>query len=234
VNDGKGSFEDRTNPARLGAPSLPSTGFGTAWIDYDNDGWLDLLAANGAVTEVEERVRAGEAYPYAQTHQLFRNLGDGRFADVSREAGAPFQQLEIGRGAAFGDVDNDGDTDVLIVNTNGPARLLINQVGNRRPWLGLRLRDAKRDLLGARAAVIRKTGPALWRRAATDGSYASANDPRVLVGLGDAAEVREVRVVWPDGTSEIFPPPPLRTYTTLVQGTGKPVPREPEKPEKKP
>jgi hypothetical protein len=234
VNDGKGSFEDRTNPARLGAPSLPFTGFGTAWIDYDNDGWLDLLAANGAVTEVEERVRAGDAYPYAQTHQLFRNLGDSRFADVSREAGAPFQQREIGRGAAFGDIDNDGDTDVLIVNTNGPARLLINQVGSRQPWLGLRLMDAKRDLLGARVAVIRKGGPALWRRAATDGSYASASDPRVLVGLGDAAkaaEVTEVRVIWPDGRSEVFPPPPLRTYTTLVQGTGKPLfEKQPEKP----
>jgi enediyne biosynthesis protein E4 len=231
VNDGKGSFEDRTNPARLGAPSLPSTGFGTAWIDYDNDGWLDLLAANGAVTEVEERVRAGDAYPYAQTHQLFRNLGDGKFSDVSREAGPPFRQREIGRGAAFGDVDNDGDTDVLIVNTNSPVRLLINQAGNRRPWLGLRLMDAKRDLLGARVAVIRKGGPTLWRRVATDGSYASASDPRVVAGLGDAAEVTEIRVVWPDGKAEVFPPPPLRTYTTLVQGTGKPFS---EKPEKKP
>jgi len=228
VNDGTGSFEDRTNPARLAAPSLPSTGFGTAWIDYDNDGWLDLLAVDGAVTEVEERVRSGDPYPYAQTHQLFRNLGNGQFADVSREAGPPFRQLEIGRGAAFGDVDNDGDTDVLIVNTNGPVRLLINQTGNRRPWLGLRLTGkpagarATRDLLGARVGVVRKSGPVLWRRAATDGSYASAGDPRVLVGLGDAAEAVAVRVIWPDGTAEVFPPPPLRAYTTLVQGTGKP------------
>jgi hypothetical protein len=227
VNDGKGSFEDRTNPARLGAPSLPFTGFGTAWIDYDNDGWLDLLAANGAVTEVEERVRAGEAYPYAQTHQLFRNLGDGRFSDVSREAGAPFRQLEIGRGAAFGDVDNDGDTDVLLVNANGPARLLINQVGNRQPWIGLRLvgrpagARAERDLLGARVAVVRKGAPTLWRRVATDGSYAAAGDPRVLVGLGAASEITEIRVEWPDGKTETFPPPPPRAYTTLMQGSGK-------------
>ena len=111
---------------------------------------------------------------------------------------------------------------MLPVNTNGPARLLINQVGRRRPWLGLRLMDAKRDLLGAQVAVIRKGGPTLWRRAATDGSYASANDPRVLVGLGDVTEITEVRVIWPDGKTEVFPPPLLRVYTTLVQGTGKP------------
>jgi hypothetical protein len=223
VNDGAGTFEDRTNASRLGAPGLTATGFGTGFLDYDNDGWLDLFAANGAVLAVEEQVRQGSPYPYAQTHQLFRNLGGGRFADVSAEAGAPFRVPAVGRGAAFGDVDNDGDTDVLLVNSEGPARLLVNQVGSRRPWLGLRLMGkTKRDLLGARVAVLRKGAPALWRRAAADGSYASSNDPRVLVGLGDAAEVTEVRVVWPDGTAESFPPPPPRTYTTLIQGSGRP------------
>ncbi|HVR97909.1 MAG TPA: CRTAC1 family protein [Thermoanaerobaculia bacterium] len=234
VNDGAGTFEDRTNAARLGAPGLAATGFGTGFLDYDNDGWLDLFAANGAVLAVEAQVRQGSPYPYAQTHQLFRNLGGGRFADVSAEAGAPFRVAEVGRGAAFGDIDNDGDTDVLLVNSEGPARLLVNQVGSRRPWLGLRLTGppnakAKRDLLGARVGVFRKGAPTLWRRAATDGSYASASDPRVLVGLGDAAElaeVIEVRVTWPDGKEESFPPPPLRAYTTLIQGTGKPSPGE--------
>jgi hypothetical protein len=229
-NGNPGMFEDRTVPAGLAAPSLPFTGFGTAWIDVDNDGLLDLLAVNGAVRLVDGQAQRGDPFPYAETHQVFRNLGGGRFADVSREMGEPFRRAEVGRGAAFGDIDNDGDPDVLIVNANGPARLLVNETGSRNPWLGLRLvgrppgAKGERDMLGARVAIVRKGAPTLWGRAATDGSYASASDPRVLVGLGDAPEVTEVRVTWPDGKAEIFPPPPLRVYTTLRQGTGRPVP----------
>jgi hypothetical protein len=229
-NGSPGIFEDRTVPAGIAAPSLPFTGFGTAWIDYDNDGRLDLLAVNGAVRRVDEQAQRGDPFPYAETHQMFHNLGNGRFADVSREMGEPFRHAEVGRGAAFGDIDNDGDTDVLIVNANGPARLLVNETGSRNPWLGLRLvgrppgAKAERDLLGALVTVVRKGAPALWRRAATDGSYASASDPRVLVGLGDGPEVTEVRVTWPDGKVEVFPPPSLRVYTTLRQGTGSPLP----------
>jgi hypothetical protein len=192
TNTGGGMFEDRTMQAGLAAPSLPFTGFGTAWIDYDNDGRLDLLAVNGAVRLINEQAQRGDPFPYAETHQMFHNVG-GRFVDVSQEMGEPFRRPEVGRGAAFGDVDNDGDVDVLIVNANGPARLLINEIGNRSPWLGLRLMGrppgakADRDMLGALAGIVRKGASTLWRRAATDGSYASANDPRVLIGLGDAS-----------------------------------------------
>jgi hypothetical protein len=226
----KGMFEDRTVAAGLAAPSLPFTGFGTAWIDYDNDGRLDLFVANGAVRLLDEQAQRGEPFPYAETHQMFRSLGGGRFAEVSREMGEPFRRAEVGRGAAFGDIDNDGDTDVVLVAANGPARLLVNEIGSARPWLGLRLvgrpnGKGERDLLGAVAAVVRKGVSTLYRRAATDGSYAAASDPRILVGLGDAPEVTEVRVTWPDGKTETFPPPPLRAYTTLVQGTGKAAPR---------
>jgi len=147
--------------------------------------------------------------------------------------GAVFKIADVGRGAAFGDIDNDGDTDVLVVDANGALRLLVNQVGSRRPWLGLRLvgrvpgiqghAGAERDMLGARVEVVRRGAATLWRRAATDGSYASASDPRVLVGLGDSATVTEVRVHWPDGRAETFPPPPLGVYTTLHQGAGRPL-----------
>jgi hypothetical protein len=119
-----------------------------------------------------------------------------RFEDVSTTAGAVFTMSEVGRGAAFGDVDNDGDTDVVVNNNNGPARLLINNIGNRKHWVGLKL---VRDVPGARVEILRKNTPTLWRRARVDGSYASANDPRVLVGLGDSTETPVVRVHWPDG-----------------------------------
>jgi hypothetical protein len=229
-NGSPGLFEDRTVQSGIAAANLPFTGFGTGWIDYDNDGRLDLLAVNGAVRLIDAQAERGDPFPYAQTHQMLRQLENGRFTDVSRTMGDPFQHAEVGRGAAFGDIDNDGDMDVLIVNANGPARLLVNEVGNRSPWLGLRLvgrppgAKAERDMLGALVAVVRKGASTIWRRAATDGSYASASDPRVLVGLGDSTEITEVRVTWPDGKVEVFPPPPLRTYTTLVEGTSPPTP----------
>jgi len=226
VNLGGGLFEDATARSGLGAPSLPLTGFGTSWLDVENDGLLDLAAFNGAVNLAGAMGSGAGLAPYAQPDQLFRNLGGGRFSEVS--AGAAFRTPKVSRGAAFGDVDNDGDTDVLVVDADTPVRLLVNETGSRNPWLGLRLvgkppgAKAERDLLGARVEVSRKGAPSLWRRSATDGSYASASDPRVLVGLGAASEVTGVRVVWPDGLSESFPPPPLRTYTTLVRGSGKP------------
>lgn len=217
ANLGGGLFEDATARSGLGAPSLSFTGFGTSWLDVENDGLLDLAAFNGAVN-LAGAVGSGEGLaPYAQPDLLFRNLGGGKFAEVSAEAGAAFRTPKVSRGAAFGDVDNDGDTDILAVDADTPVRLLINETGSRNSWLGLRL------VPGARVEVTRKGASPLWRRSATDGSYASANDPRVLVGLGSASEVAGVKVVWPDGLIESFPPPPLRTYTTLVRGTGKPV-----------
>ena len=207
------------------------TGFGAAWFDFDNDAWLDLLVVNGAVQANHQRfairtldvsVQPGEPLPLHQPNQLFRNLGSGRFEEVTQRAGAVFELLEVSRGAAFGDVDNDGDQDVLIANNNGPARLLINNVGHRNRWIGLRLVGGagSRDMLGARVGVFRDDGPTLWRRARSDGSYASANDPRVLVGLGDAATVPRVRVTWPSGREEDWTNLPVDRWLTLEEGAG--------------
>jgi hypothetical protein len=223
VNDGSGSFDDRSSRSGLGAASLGYTGFGTAWFDYDNDGWLNLLTANGAVQTIQALAEARDPFPLHQKKQLFHNLGNGRFEDVTSSAGAVFQLSEVGRGAAFGDIDNDGDTDVVIANNNGPLRLLINNVGNRKHWLGLRLvaRARPRDMVGARVAIVRRNAPTLWRRARADGSYASANDPRVLVGLGDSTETPTVRVTWPDGRTEDWPSVAVDRYTTLAEGNSK-------------
>jgi hypothetical protein len=233
VNDGSGIFTDQSAASRLRVATLPSTGFGTAWIDVDNDGWLDLLTVNGAVTAIGELVRRHDPFPLHQRKQLFRNLGNGQFEEVSAQSGAVFQVSSTGRGAAFGDIDNDGDTDVVVASNSGPVQLLVNQIGQRHHWIGLRLVgevagwSAKasavrpvRDMLGARV-LVRSGGRTLWRRARSDGSYASANDPRVLVGLGSSTSVSEVRVIWPDGRTETFSGLPIDRYTTVKEGTGR-------------
>jgi enediyne biosynthesis protein E4 len=222
VNDGTGLFEDRSNETGLGLHSMAYTTFGAAWFDYDNDGWLDILVANGAVNKIEALARAGDPHPFHQPNQLFKNLGNGRFEEVTKSAGSVFKLSEVSRGTAFGDVDNDGDTDVLIINNCGPPRLLINQVGNQNHWMGLRLMDEhkKRDLLGARVGVFRSQGPTLWRNVRSAASYCSANDPRVLVGLGDTTKPTKIQVRWPNGQWEQWKNVPIDTYSTLRQGNG--------------
>jgi hypothetical protein len=221
TNLGKALFEDRTREAGLGLPGRRFTGFGTLFFDYDNDGWPDLLVANGAVQLLPELVRKGDPYPLGQPNQLFHNDGKGKFVEVSDQAGEAFQLVEVGRGAAFGDIDNDGDTDVLITNNNGAARLFLNQVGKRNHWLGMRLVDKERhrDMLGAQAEIVVSKNNILWRRARTDGSYLSANDPRVLAGLGNVAHVEAVRIHWLDGSVEEWKDPLVDRYTTLERGT---------------
>jgi hypothetical protein len=222
VNDGSGLFEEQSGRSGLGAASRAYTGFGTAWFDVDNDGWLDTLIVNGAVQTMEALRKANDPFPLHQRKLLFRNLGDGRFEDVTSRGGAAFELSEVGRGAAFGDIDNDGDTDVLVANNNGKPRLLINNAGNRNHWLGLRLvgKQTPRDMLGARVGIVRDNGSTLWRRARSDGSYASANDPRVLVGLGQSTKITRVRVVWPSGTTEEWSAVAIDKYTTLNVGDG--------------
>ena len=220
VNDGSGLFEDRRAASGLGPPSLAKTGFGTAWFDFDNDGWLDLLTVNGSVARIEAQAREKDPFPLRMANQLYRNTGNGRFEDVTSQAGTVFTTKHVGRGAAFGDIDNDGDTDVVIGNASGPLQLLVNEIGAANHWVGLRLMGTKgtRDMLGARVAIMRGNGPPIWRRVRSDGSYASANDPRVLAGLGRDATAPRLRVQWPDGTEEDFGEVPIDRWTTLKQG----------------
>jgi len=216
---GSSSFFDVTAESGLGGPSFASTGFGVGWLDVDNDGWLDLFVANGAVKYLEPLVRAGDRYPMHQPNQLFVNLGDGRFEEV---VGEPAIELsEVSRGAAFGDIDNDGDTDIVVVNNAGPVRLLRNEVGDRSAWLGVDVRAAEgRAAIGARVQAIGGDDVIRVRSVRRDGSYASASDPRILFGFGGDGSDRDVLVQWPDGERERWSSLALGRYHRLVRSTG--------------
>jgi len=218
-NNGHGEFRVATAEFGLYQPTFPYTGFGVQWFDYDNDGRPDLFIANGAVTIVE--TLRGTPYPFHQRNLLLHNDG-ARFRETSGEAGPPFQLSEVGRGAAFGDIDNDGRVDIVVSNNNGPVRLLLNETTPRGHWLEIQLQGVKsnRDGIGARVAVLREGQKPLWGRAHTDGSYLSASDVRVHFGLGETSEA-QVLVEWPDGSKEMWDHVRADALVKLRQGTGK-------------
>ena len=220
-NDGGAQWSDVSTRSGLGAPSWDATGFGTAVLDFDGDGNLDLFTANGAVKTIKELVLAGDGFPLHQRNQLFRGRGDGTFAEVSSTAGPAFAHSEVSRGVAVGDVDDDGDLDLLVANNGGPARLLLNHGPPGSPWLGLRLLPLglERDAIGARAELRMASGTVRTGRVTTTGSYASSSDPRVLFsGLIDEPEA--LWVSWPSGRRERFDVPPRDLYSVLREGTG--------------
>ena len=235
LNDGGGEFHDASTASGLGPPSWKYTGFGTGWFDYDNDGLLDVLVVNGAVKSVDALRQARDPFPYHERNQLFHNLGPAggqgaagrggvRFEEVTDRAGPVFALSETSRGAIFGDVDNDGDVDVVINNNNGPARLLRNEVGNRNGWVGLRLvaGDPGLEVPATRVEVSVPGRPPVWRRVRPAASFASSIDPRVLVGLGDYHGPVTVWAYWPDGLVETWTGVASGRYTTLRRGTGAP------------
>jgi hypothetical protein len=239
VNDGHGNFEDQRGRAGVTPLTAPFTGFGTKWFDYDLDGWLDLFIANGAVN-ILEKLR-GDPVPFRQRNQLLHNerseshSGNRRFRDTTADAGAALERAEVSRGAAFGDIDNDGDIDIVVTNNNGPVRLLLNdalQNSRRSPttshWLEVRLEQpsTNRWAFSARVSVERHGQPTQMRRVGTDGSYLSASDARVHFGLGSAAAsaaaatIDAVIVDWPDGQRERWTAIAADSLITLKRGTG--------------
>lgn len=230
LNDGQGLFTDATRGSGLGRASWNFTGFGMAVCDYDGDGFLDIYQANGAVKRIEDQLRENDPHPMRETNLLFRGLGGGRFEEVPAEAREDPIHFDVSRGVAVGDLDNDGDPDLVIANNAGPVRLLLNQ---RRPgpdWLGLQFvdSDGRRDQPGTRVVHFAAKGVEKWRVVHTDGSYAAANDPRVLFAQGraadgaeaDGSDAQRVRVLWPDHFAQELWVELSGRYLTVWRGSG--------------
>ena len=249
LNDGEGLFADRSREGGLVDPSWPMTGFGTAPLDYDGDGVLDLFVVNGAVRRIESQVEAGEPHPLRMENQLFRGLGGGRFEVVPAAEREHPVLSEVSRGLAVGDLDNDGDPDLVITNNGGRARVLLNRRPPGGAWLGVRLvagigaadasveragesdrmparrpahpvESSRLRILDAYGARGRIAGQGGWQWAHTDGSYAAASDSRLLFSLTDGSAPTAVEVVWPDGVIEEFVRLTPNRYHVLRRGAG--------------
>jgi hypothetical protein len=221
-NEGNGFFHDATAEFGLAAPSLPYTGFGVDWLDYDNDGFLDLYAVNGAVETVN--ALRGTPYPYRMKNRLFHNEGGRRFTDVSDVSGPALQLEAVGRGLAIGDLNNDGRIDMIATNNNGRPWLMLNQDTDIGHWLLVDLQGVKtnRQGLGAEVGVLRSGGKIVWRRSRPDGSYASSGDPRVHFGLGGDTKIEGVIVRWVGGATEMFRNVRADSIVKLKEGAGRP------------
>jgi hypothetical protein len=192
-----GGFEDATHRSGVGAATLLFSGWSTRFFDYDNDGWKDVFVAQGHVMDTIEKTSPN--LRYEQPPLLLRNES-GRFTRAA--AGPALEQPWAGRGAAFGDIDNDGDVDVVMSSVGQRALVLRNDGGSRRHWLGIRTvgRKSNRDGIGSQVKVVSASGATQHFTVATAAGYLSASDQRLLVGLGAAAKAKLVEIRWPSGT----------------------------------
>lgn len=217
-NNGDGSFTDRTFPAGLGL-NTKYLGWGTAWIDYDNDGWRDLLLVNGHVYPEVDRYKLGSTY--REPKVLYRNNGDGTLTDVSAQAGSAISEPTSARGLAVGDLWNDGRASAVVSNMGGVPNLLVNQAKSANHWIAFQTMGTRsnRDGIGARVTV--KTRKLAYVDEVRSGSsYDSSNDMRPHFGLGSETVVEYVEVRWPSGLVERFNGPAIDKIHMLREGTG--------------
>ena len=221
-NDGSGLFSDKSIAAGLSAPSASSLTFGTFFFDYDLDGRPDIFAANGHVADDVSVTQP--MLRYAEPALVFRNLGSGRFENVSARLGPALRQPVVGRGAAYLDYDKDGDLDLLITVSNGPARLLRNENGNQNDLLRVRTIGVRsnRDGIGAKVTVIKANGARLDAMVKDGSSYLSQSELPLTFGLGSPAEDKPVTVniVWPLGRRESIRNVKPNQEITLQEGKG--------------
>ncbi len=221
-NDGDGNFTDVTFQAGLGEVTIPFLGWGTSFLDFDNDGWKDLIVANGHVYPAVDEHQWGTSF--AQQVLLFRNLRNGKFERVGAAPGSGLAVAIKGRGLAVGDLDGDGRLDVVINCLDSKPTVLRNVTKGAGHWLELRLvgdvaRKSPKDAIGAIAYV---TAGKLRQRAdvISGGGYASQNDPRLHFGLGEANHVDKLEIKWPGGTLETFDVPGVDRVLTITEGKG--------------
>ena len=208
LNSSKGWFSDATNTHGLGATSLPYTGFGGGWNDFDLDGDLDLFVVNGAVSIRANRTRAKSESPLAQRNQFWERSSTGRYVEFL--VGDFHEKIGVSRGAVSADLDNDGDRDLIVTNNGGLARVFENKPSVANNWLGFTVKDG--EGIGYHAVVTLLGKVCESRRVRTDGSYASAGDPRVLFGLGSETADRFVKIRWGDGEVAKFGPFKVNQY----------------------
>ena len=196
-NSGDGSFSYESFASGLGQMTLTHSGWGVRFFDYDNDGWKDLLVAQGHDLDTIEL--SSPNLRYRETMLLARNTGKG-FVDVSAESGEIFHQAFVGRGLAIGDIDNDGKLDAVVTSNDGPIHILRNETPTQNHWLTLKLvgHKSNRDAIGAEVKLVTSKG-AQYATVSTAGSYLSASDKRVHFGMGSDAVARQIEIRWPSG-----------------------------------
>ena len=220
-NDGHGLFTDVSAKTGIAAPTMPFVGFGDAFFDFDNDGWKDLIIANGHVyPQVDQHLEWGTTY--AQRPLLFHNDQHGHFDVVPAVAGSGLATVSVGRGLAVGDFFNDGKLGVIIANMDQPPVLLRNVNPDHHHWLELQLVGGPKSPRDATGATVYLTANNVRQRAdvLSGGSYLSSNDPRLHFGLGDATSVSRLEVHWPSGVTEVISVPALDRILTLTEGKG--------------
>lgn len=220
-NEGEGFFQHVSFRSGLGEPSIPYIGWGTKFLDYDNDGHLDLFCVNG---HVRADRRPGESsLAFEQPLLLYRGDGKGHFEPVGPEEGVDLGPPMAGRGLAIGDYDNDGDLDLLVGSMSGGPRLLRNEASGGHRWIGLQLLNGtgQGPAIGARVTLT-AAGGRQYRELTTGGSYLSSHDPRILFGLGSGNRVESIDIHWPNGTAQHLTELSVGRYYTYVQPTRPP------------